>query len=131
MTTKGGLQRRQQRPTLFAQRGQREGRMDTLTVLIVVSVSTLVIIVLLVLLTRNRGTRQFDRSVVATITQIKVEASATSNWWVVIAQWSDSQRGQILVFRSPHLKFSPKHRVGEGIKVKLNASRPKHYHMEL
>ena len=105
--------------------------MDTLTVLIVVSVSTLVIIVLLVLLTRSRGTRQFDKSVVATITQIKVEASTMSNWWVVIAQWSDTQSGQILVFRSPHLKFPPKHRVGEGITVKFNASQPKHYHMEL
>lgn len=105
--------------------------MDTLTVLIVVSVPTLFIIVFLVLLTRNQGMRQFDKSVVATITQIKVEASATSNWWIVTAQWSDSQRGQILIFRSPHLKFPPKHRVGEGITVKFNASQPKHYHMEL
>jgi len=105
--------------------------MDIGTVLIVVSVSTLVIIVCLVLLIRNRGTRRFNKSVVATITQIKVEASTISNWWVVIAQWSDTQSGQTLIFRSPHLKFPPKHHIGEGITVKFNASQPKHYHMEL
>ncbi len=79
--------------------------MDIGIVLIAVSVSTLVIIICLVLLIRSRGTRRFNKSVVATITQIKVEASTMSNWWVVIAQWSDTQSGQTLVFRSPHLKF--------------------------
>ena len=105
--------------------------MDIGTVLIAVSVSTLVIIICLVLLIRSRETRRFNKSVVATITQIKVEASTMSNWWVVIAQWSDTQSEQTLIFRSPHLKFPPKHHVGEGITVKFNASKPKHYHMEL
>ena len=105
--------------------------MDIGTVLIAVSASTLVIIVCLALLIRSRGARRFNKSVVATITQIKVEASTMSDWWVVIAQWSDMQSGQTLIFRSPHLKFPPKHHVGEGITVQFNASKPKHYHMEL
>jgi hypothetical protein len=105
--------------------------MDTRTVLIVVSVFTLVIVVYLVLLIRSRAARPLNKSVVATITQIKVEASSMSNWWVVIAQWSDPQSGQTLIFRSAHLEFPPKHHIGERVTVKFNAAQPKRYHMEL
>ena len=105
--------------------------MDTRTVLIVVVVFTLVIVVSLVLLIRSRAARPLNKSVDATITQIKVEASSMSNWWVVIAQWSDQQSGQTLIFRSAHLEYTPKHHIGERVTVKFNAAHPKRYHMEL
>ena len=105
--------------------------MDTQAVLIVVSVFTLVFFVCLVLFVMSRGTQRYNKRVVATITEIKVEASTMSNWWVVIAQWSDTQTRQTLIFRSPHLQFIPKHQVGEEIIVRFNAAKPKHYHLEL
>lgn len=105
--------------------------MDTRSVLIVVSALTLIIIVCLILLIRSRAPKRLNKSVVATITQIKVEASTMSSWWVVIAQWSNPQSGQTLNFRSPHLQFLPKHQIGERITVKYNPTQPKHYHMEL
>ncbi|SRR6266702_7816324 len=105
--------------------------MDTRTVLIVVVVFTLVIVVSLVLLIRSRAARPLNNSVDATITQIKVEASSMSNWWVVIAQWSDPRSGQTLIFRSAHLEFSPKHHIGERVTVKFNTAQPKRCHMEL
>jgi hypothetical protein len=114
---------------MYASRGK--DRMDTRTVLIVVSVFTLVIIVCLVLVIRSRGTRRFNKRVVATITEIKVEASTMSSWWIVVAQWSDTRTGQTLIFRSPHLQFFPKYQIGEGIVVKFKAAKPKHYRMEL
>jgi hypothetical protein len=105
--------------------------MDTRTVLIVVSVFSLVIVVCLVLLIRIRAARPLNKSVDATVTQIKVEASSMSNWWVIIAQWSDPWSGQTLIFRSEHLRFPPKHHIGERITVKFDAARPRRYHMEL
>jgi hypothetical protein len=107
--------------------------MDTQTALIVVSVSALFIIVALVLFYRSQAAqrRQFNRRVVATISQIKVEASTMSSWWVIITQWSDPQSGETLTFRSPRLKFPPKHQIGERITVEFNAEQPRHYRMEL
>jgi hypothetical protein len=105
--------------------------MDTRTVLIISLVSIFVIIVGLFILFRSREKGHFDRSVDATISQIKVEASTMSSWWVIIAQWSDSQSGQTFTFRSPRLKHPPKQQVGERITVEFDANRPKRYHMDL
>jgi hypothetical protein len=109
----------------------RKERMDTRTVLIVTGGSLLVIIVGLVLLFRSRATRKLNRSVLATVTHIQVEASSLSSWWVVTAQWTDSQTGQTLIFRSRHLQFPPKQHVGDGVAVRVNASKPTRYRMEL
>jgi hypothetical protein len=105
--------------------------MDTRTVLIFVSVFALVFFVWLVLYIMSRGTRRYNKRVVATITEIKVEASIMSSWWVVIAQWSDTQTRQTHIFRSAHLQFIPKHQVGEEIVVRFDAAKPKYYQMEL
>ena len=105
--------------------------MDTRTVLIVVVVLTFVFVVCLILLIRSRTVKPLNKSVDATVTQIKVEASSMSNWWVVIAQWSDPRSGQTLIFRSAHLRFPPKHHIGERVTVKFNTAQTKRYHMEL
>ncbi len=109
----------------------RKDRMDTRTVLIILLAATLVIIVGLFILFGSRGRRDFDRSVDATISQIKVEASTMSSWWVIIAQWSDPRSGQTLTFRSPRLKRPPKQHVGERITVEFDARQPKRYRMDL
>lgn len=101
--------------------------MDTRTLLTILLVAFIVIIVGLLLGTRSREGRHFDKSVVATVSQIKVEASSISSWWVVIAEWRDPQSGHILVFRSHRLKDSPKQRVGESITVEFDPRRPKRH----
>jgi hypothetical protein len=118
---------------------RRKTQMNTQTVNLVVSICTLLIgglVIVLILrslvkFSRSRETKQFTQGVIATITQIKVEASAMSSWWVVIALWSDPLSEQTLIFRSSHLKYPPKQHVGEHIVVKLNPNQPEHYHMEL
>ena len=105
--------------------------MDTQTVIIVAGGSLLVIIVGLALLFRSRTTRRLNRSVVATITHIQVEASSLSSWWVVTAQWTDPQTGQTRIFRSRHLQFPPKQHVEDSVAVRVNASKPTRYRMEL
>jgi len=109
--------------------------MDTQTVLIVVALSCLALIFGLVLFFRGqdtrRRTRRRTRSVAATISKIEVEASAMSSWWTVTAEWSDPQTGQTFTFRSSHLHFPPKHRLGEQITVHFDATMPEHSRMEL
>jgi hypothetical protein len=97
--------------------------------LTILLVAFIVIIVGSLLVTRSRERRHFDKNVVATISQIKVEASSISSWWVVIAQWRDPQSGQILIFRSHRLKDSPKQRVGDPITVEFDPRQPKHHHV--
>lgn len=101
--------------------------MDIRTLLIILLVALIVIIVGLLLNTRSREGRHFDKSVVATISQIKVEASSISSWWVVIAEWRDPQNGRILTFRSHRLKDPPKQRVGDYIPVEFDPRQPKRY----
>ena len=101
--------------------------MDTRTLLIILLVVAVAIIVGVFLLTGRRERRHFDRIVVATISQIKVEASSVSSWWVVIAQWRDPHSGQTLIFRSHRLKAAPKQRVGDPITVEFDPGQPKHY----
>jgi hypothetical protein len=103
--------------------------MDTRTLLIILLVAFIVIIGGLLLGSRSRERRHFDKNVVATISQIKVEASSVSSWWVVIAQWRDPQSGQTLIFRSHRLKAAPKQRVGDSITVEFDPRQPKHYRM--
>ena len=104
--------------------------MDTQTVLIVAG-GFLVIIVVLVLLLRGRAARGLNRSVVATVTQIQIEASILSSWWVVTAQWTDPHTGQTHIFRSHHIKYPPKLHLGDSVTVHLNVSKPTRYRMEL
>jgi hypothetical protein len=103
--------------------------MDTRTLLIILLVAFIAIIGVLLLGIRSREGTHFDKNVVATISQIKVEASSISSWWVVIAQWRDPQSGQILIFRSHRLKDSPKQRVGDPITVEFDPRQPKHHRM--
>jgi hypothetical protein len=105
--------------------------MDTQTVLIVASISGCIVIIGLVIFFRSQATRRLNRSVDATITEIRVEASSLSSWWTVTAVWPDPQNGLTLIFRSPHIRFPPKHHVGEHIPVNYEATHPKHYRMEL
>jgi hypothetical protein len=112
-------------------RQPEERTMGTQIAITAVSISLILVVVALVILLRNRETRQFNRSVYATISQIKVEASTTSSWWVVIAQWSDPQSGDILTFRSARIKFPPKVQPGERVTVHFNARSPSHHHMDM
>ena len=105
--------------------------MDIRTLLIILLVVAVVIVIGLFLLTGRRERRHFDRNVVATISQIKVEASSISSWWVVIAQWRDPRSDQILIFRSHRLKDVPMQRVGDPITVEFDPRQPKHYRMLL
>jgi len=105
--------------------------MDTRTMLTILLASTFVIIVGLFILFRSRERPHFDRAVDATISQIKVEASIMSSWWVIIAQWTDPRSGQTFTFRSPRLKHPPKQHVGERVTVEFDTNRPKRYHMDL
>ena len=108
--------------------GGKDG-MDTRTLLIILLVAFIVIIGGLLLITRGGERRHFDTNVVATISQIKVEASSISSWWVVIAQWRDPRSGQILIFRSHRLKDVPKQRVGDPIAVEFDPRQPKRHRM--
>jgi hypothetical protein len=109
--------------------------MVTQTVLIIASISGLIIIIGLVIFLRSQATsrlhRRLNRSVNATITEIRVEASSLSSWWTLTAVWPDPQTGLTLTFRSPHIRFPPKHHVGEHVTVNYEAANPKIYRMEL
>ena len=105
--------------------------MDTRTMLIVAAISGLVLIVIFVLFFKSQAKRRLNSRVDATITIVQVEASSVSSWWTVTAAWSDPLTGQLFTFRSPHIRFPPKHQVGEHIAVNFDATRPKHYRMEL
>jgi hypothetical protein len=105
--------------------------MDTRMVLIVASISGLIVIFGLVKFFTSQATRRLNRSVDATITEIRVEASSFSSWWTITAVWLDPQTGLTLIFRSPHIRFPPKQHVGEHITVNYETTNPKHYRMEL
>ncbi len=115
--------------------GRSQERMDTQLMLLVASIAGLILltglVVGLVVSLRRQARRRLNRRVEATITHIEVEASSISSWWMVTAEWSDPQTGQILTFDSPHIGFRPNHHVGEQITVNFNATKPKHYRMEL
>jgi len=105
--------------------------MDMRTTLIVVLVLALVFIIGYATLSRGRKTSGLSRQVVATVTQVQVEAGGLSNWWVVTAQWLDAQTGQTIIFRSHHLKFPPKKRIGEQVLVDIDPRNLKRYHMDI
>jgi hypothetical protein len=108
----------------------REENMNMRTILIVALVLTLVFIISLAILYRRRKTR-LSRRIVAAITQIQVESGRWSNWWVVTAQWLDTQTGQTITFRSGRLEFRPKKHIGEGVPVDFDPNHPTHYRIEL
>jgi hypothetical protein len=99
---------------------------DTRTLLIVISISALVLIAF-----RSQAQRRIDGRVEATITQIRVEASALSSWRIVTAEWSDPETGRVLIFRSRRINFPPHYHIGERIVVDFDANEPKHSRMEL
>ena len=105
--------------------------MDTRTLLLVIAISALVLISGLIIAFRHQVRTNIDTRVEATITQVQVEASSVSSWWIVTAQWSDPDTGRVLTFRSSHINFPPHHRIGEHIIVNFDANEPKHYRMEL
>jgi hypothetical protein len=108
--------------------------MDKQFVLILATIFSLVFIVLIVgfvIFFRSRAPKRLNRRVSATITDIRVEASSVSSWWTLSAAWLDPQTGQTLIFHSPHIQFLPKQHIGEHITVNYNATKPKHYRMEL
>ena len=105
--------------------------MNTQTMLIIATPVGFVLIITFVLIVSRRRKASLNRRVNATITNILVEASNASSWWRITAEWSDLQTGQKFIFRSPHINFPPKQRVGELIAVKFDDSSPKRSHMEL
>jgi len=105
--------------------------LDRQTMLIIASCVGLICLVGLVIFIRSRVPRRLNRNVSATITDVRVEASSVSSWWTLEAVWSDTQTGQTLTFRSPHLQYPPKRHIGEHVSVNFDAKEPKHYHMEL
>ena len=114
--------------------GRSHEHMDTQIMLLVASIVgfiTLGLVVGLLISLQRRVHRRLNRRVNATITRIQVEASYVSSWWTITAEWTDPQSGQPYHFRSPHIHFSPNHRVGEQVAVSFNTTKPKYYHMEL
>ena len=105
--------------------------MDAQTFVIIIAVSALILIAGFLIVLRSQARASIDCRVEATITHIQVESSTLGSWWVVTAEWSDQQTSRVLTFRSHHLKFPPHHRIGERIVVKFDATKPKHYRMEL
>jgi hypothetical protein len=104
---------------------------DIRTLLIILSISALVLIAGLMIAFRRQARTSIDKRVEATITQIQVEASSLSSWWILIAQWSDPDTSRVFTFRSHRINFPPYHRIGERIIVTFDANEPKHYRMEL
>ncbi len=114
--------------------GRSHEHMDSQILLLVASMVGLILLGLVVGLLispQRRVHRRLNKRVNATITRIQVEASSVSSWWTITAEWIDPQSGQPYHFRSPHIHFSPKHRVGEQVAVSFNTTKPKYYHMEL
>ena len=91
----------------------------------------IIFIIGLATLSSRRKTGRLSKHIVATITQIQVEAGGLSSWWVVTAQWLDTQTGQTITFRSTHLKFRPHKQIGEGVAVDFDPRNPTHYRMEV
>lgn len=110
-------------------------KMDTLSIQVMASVLAVVLILFLIsslaIIRRRRKTGRFSRHIVATITQVQVEAGGLSSWWVVTAQWFDPRTGQTISFRSSHLTFPPRQHVGEAIAVDVDPNNPARYRMEL
>jgi hypothetical protein len=115
--------------------GRSQEPMDTQLMLLVVFIAGLVLltglVVGLVVSLRRPARSRLTRRVEATITHMQVEASSFSSWWTITAEWTDPQSGQRYHFRSPHIKFPPRQRVGEQIIVNFDATKPKYYRMEL
>ena len=105
--------------------------MEIQTVLILAAIISLVLIVGFVTFFWSRASKRLNRRVSATITDIRVEASSVSSWLTLSAAWQDPQTGQTLIFHSPHIQFPPKQHMGEHITVNYNATKPKHYRMDL
>jgi hypothetical protein len=108
--------------------------MDTQLMLLVACIAGLILLSLvagLVVSLRRQARGRLDRRVEVTITRIQVEASSIRSWWTITAEWIDPQSGNHYHFRRPHIKFPPRHRVGEQIIVNFDATRPKHSRMEL
>ena len=86
--------------------------MNIQTILILAALISLVLIVRLRhLLLESSIKKRLNRRVSATITDIRVEASSISSWWILAAAWQDPKTGQTLVFRKPHLQFPPENDV--------------------
>ncbi len=105
--------------------------MNMLTMLVVALVLTLICIISLAIIFKKRNRRRMSRRIVATITQIEVEATSLSSGWVVTAQSSDVLPGQTITFRSHRLQFPPKHKIGGPVMVDVDPRNPAHYRMEL
>lgn len=105
--------------------------MDTRTLLVVIAIAALVLIAGFLIAFRRQTHASLDTRVEATITHIQVEASSVSSWWIVTAEWVDPETGRVLTFRSRHITFPPHHHIGERVTVNVDATRPKHYRMDL
>jgi len=103
--------------------------MDTRAILIATLIFALICITGIVIFSINH--RKLSDNIVATVTKIEVEATSLSSGWVVTAQWSDQQTGQIFMFRSHRLQFPPRLPIGGSVKVDIDPRNPTHYHMDL
>src|SRR5207245_8957967 len=101
-------------------------------ILVVALVLTFIIFIIgLTTLFRRRKTSRLSKHIVATITQIQVEAGDLSSWWVVTAQWLDTQTRESITFGSTHLKFRPHYHIGETLTVAFDPNSPQPYPSKL
>jgi len=89
-----------------------------------------VILVLLVIGSVRRPARKRERPILATVTEIQLEATTWGNNWYVSAVWRDNTTGQTHIFRSRN-KYRPKQRVGDTVTVFCDPDHPKRFRMEL
>jgi hypothetical protein len=74
--------------------------------------------------------RKGEKTILATVTSIQLEATAWRSHWRITAVWQDTTTGQTYTFRGRG-KYRPKQQVGDTVTVICNPNQPKRFRMEL
>jgi hypothetical protein len=89
-----------------------------------------VLLLLIVIGSIRRPIRKGEKTILATVTSIQLEATAWRSQWSITAVWQDTTTGQTYTFRSRG-KYRPRQQVGDTVTVICNPNHPKHFRMEL
>ena len=89
-----------------------------------------IILVLLMIGSARRPARKGERSILAIVTEVQLEATTWGNSWYVSALWRDNATGQTHTFRS-RSRYRPRQQVGDTVTVICNPDQPKRFRMEL
>lgn len=89
-----------------------------------------VLLLLFVIGSIRRPIRKGEKSILATLTRIELEATAWRSHWCITAVWQDATTGQAHTFRS-RSKYRPRQQVGDTVTVICNPNHPKRFRMEI